>query len=182
MPASQWWIIAPVGGGTSGNSHALPNGSVVVQATTQAQITAYNNSFNSGDSSGTNFTYKGKQYNAVAGPFTSQATAQNEITTGSPTLQQVGLPPDVVAAGGAANAVSATVKTIKNPIAGIADFFQRLGEASLWERVGLFIAGGVLVYIGLKASFGETAAGQAVKHGAEKAKNAGIKAATVAAL
>jgi hypothetical protein len=71
---------------------------------------------------------------------------------------------------------------ITNPLADIADFFQRLGEASLWERVGLFIAGGVLVYIGLKAAFGETAAGGAVKDTASKVKSYAVKAGTVAAL
>lgn len=71
---------------------------------------------------------------------------------------------------------------ITNPLAGIADFFQRLGEASLWERVGLFAAGGVLAYIGLKSAFGTTAAGQTVKDTAHKAKNFAVKAGTVAAL
>lgn len=71
---------------------------------------------------------------------------------------------------------------ITNPLAGIADFFQRLGEASLWERVGLFAAGGVLAYIGLKSAFGTTAAGQTVKDTAQKVKSAAVKAGTVAAL
>jgi hypothetical protein len=71
---------------------------------------------------------------------------------------------------------------IKNPLAGIADFFQRLGEASTWERIGLFIGGGVLAYIGLKSAFGDTAAGRTVKDAATKAKSAAVKAGSVAAL
>ena len=71
---------------------------------------------------------------------------------------------------------------ITNPLAAIADFFQRLGEASLWERVGLFAAGGVLAYIGIKSAFGTTAAGQTVKDTAHKAKDFAVKAGTVAAL
>jgi hypothetical protein len=122
------------------------------------------------------------------GPFTSQAAAtaaakqQNITIGGTVQLGTSPLNPGPIKSVGIPGVGSVKVPNITNPLAGIADFFQRLGEASTWERIGLFIGGGVLVYIGLKASFGETAAGQAVKHGVEKTKNAGIKAATVAAL
>ena len=162
MPAAQWWIIAPVGGGTSGGSSALPNGSVAVSATTQAQITQYQNSFNSGDSSGTNFTYQGKQYNAVAGPFATQAQATNEIKTGAPTLQQVGEPLPVDIAGAASNAAK-TVSDPLNYLADVGDFFHRLTEAATWERVGEIAAGVILLYVGVKALTQGTQAGKAAK-------------------
>lgn len=169
MAAAQWWIIAPVGGGTSGGSSSLPNGSIAVAATTQAQITQYQNSFNSGDSTATNFTYQGKQYNAVAGPFATQAQAQNEISTGAPTLQQVGEPAAVDVAGAASNAAQ-TVSDPLNYLADVGDFFHRLTEAATWERVGELAVGAILLYIGIHALTQGTQAGKAAKktHGGLK--------------
>jgi hypothetical protein len=175
--AAQWWIIAPVGGGTSGGSSALPNGSVAVKATTAAQINQYQNSFNSGDSSGSNFTYQGKQYNAVAGPFATQAQAQNEIKTGAPTLQQVGEPAIVDVAGAASNAAK-TVSDPLNYLADVGDFFHRLTEKATWERVGELAVGALLVYIGVKALTQNTAAG----NGAKKSGGLVKKAVEIAAV
>src|ERR1700677_3162376 len=54
------------------------------------------------------------------------------------------------------------VGAIVHPLGDIANFFEKLGEASTWERVGLVLTGVVLVYIGLKASTQNTAVGKAV--------------------
>jgi hypothetical protein len=175
--AAQWWIIAPVGGGTSGGSSALPNGSVAVSATTQAQITSYQNSFNSGNSTATNFQYQGKAYNAVAGPFATQAQAQSEISTGAPTLQQVGEPAAVDVAGAASNAASAVSDPL-NYLADVGDFFHRLTEAATWERVGEIAAGIILLYVGMKALTQGTQAGTAAK----KSKGGIKKAIEIAAV
>lgn len=47
-------------------------------------------------------------------------------------------------------------------LAAIGDFFARLTEANTWVRVGEFLAGGVILYVGLKAI--TTPAGQKVSH------------------
>lgn len=35
----------------------------------------------------------------------------------------------------------------------IGDFFQRLSQKQTWVRVGEFVAGGILIYVGVKAFF-----------------------------
>ena len=57
----------------------------------------------------------------------------------------------------------------------IGDFFQRLTQPHTWVRVGEFVAGGILVYVGLKAFFPSvvnTATSTAKTYGKRAAKAA----------
>lgn len=70
-------------------------------------------------------------------------------------------------AGKAANVTGVTA---------IGDFFNRLTEENTWLRVGEVIAGLLLLYLGLKASMTNTAAGKAVQSTTNTAKKAGMVA------
>jgi hypothetical protein len=63
-------------------------------------------------------------------------------------------------------------------IAAIGDFFNRLTQAHTWIRVGEVIAGVLLAYIGLRAAFSGTAAGNVVKQNVDTAKRAAKTVAT----
>lgn len=87
---------------------------------------------------------------AFAGPFNLQSQAQQWITDngsqGFNPLNPLGQTP----------LAGSLVPKPSNPLTGlnaIGDFFQRLSQASTWIRVGEFAAGGILLYIGLKAFF-----------------------------
>jgi hypothetical protein len=65
-------------------------------------------------------------------------------------------------------------------IAAIGDFFQRLTQANTWIRVGEFAAGGMLLYVGLKALTSGTAVGNAASGAVKTGKKAVGLAAIVA--
>jgi hypothetical protein len=68
--------------------------------------------------------------------------------------------------------------SVGNPLTGvnaIGDFFTRLTEPHTWVRVGEFIAGGIILWVGLNALLRGTAAGQAI----QQTKSGVKKAATV---
>ena len=55
---------------------------------------------------------------------------------------------------------------VSNPLSGVAaigDFFNRLTQANTWVRVGEFVAGALLVYLGLSAAMRGTEAQQATQ-------------------
>jgi hypothetical protein len=43
------------------------------------------------------------------------------------------------------------VATAENPLVAVGDFFHRLTEASTWARVGEFVVGAMLIYVGIRA-------------------------------
>ena len=57
-------------------------------------------------------------------------------------------------------------------VAAIGDFFNRLTQTNTWIRVGEFVAGGLLLYLGLNAAMRGTAAGNAVQSATKTAKRA----------
>jgi hypothetical protein len=98
------------------------------------------------------------------------------------------------AAQGAENAVQ-SLTPISNPLdylEDIGNLFDKLSDPKLWLRVGEFIAGGLLLYVGLKSALPGAAAtttraakksagiGSAVKKVTEKVTPTGRAAATVA--
>lgn len=140
-----------------------------------------------------NITWSGATGNHVAGPFSGQGAiqlfgagfklypSQSAATSGTPqtidatqiqTLENVilqgpgigqgffGLLPDLKQAG---SDISGAVKAPLTGLAAIGDFFQRLTQPSTWIRVGEFVGGGLLLYIGGTALVRGTAAGNAAK-------------------
>jgi hypothetical protein len=89
--------------------------------------------------------------------FTTKTAAQNFISSES----------SVEGSGGAGLSITNPLSFLEP----IADFAYRLTEASTWLRVGEVIAGGMLVYLGLKSAFGNTAVGR----GARQVSSAGKK-------
>lgn len=57
----------------------------------------------------------------------------------------------------------------------IGNFFDKLGEGSTWVRVAEFVVGGLILYVGLKASLSQTAAGNTLGSAARKTKSAASK-------
>lgn len=84
--------------------------------------------------------------NAVAGPFTTQQQAV-QWQTGANT-----------AGNSPGSAIGGIGSSIANStgIGAIGDLAHRLTESSTWIRVGEFIAGGLLLYVGAKAFFPTT--------------------------
>lgn len=88
-----------------------------------------------------------------------------------------------VASGAAKGAeqASKSLSTITNPLDWLkypADFLHRLTEASTWIRVGEFIVGGMLIYVGIKAVV-SPGVSSAAKSGVQKSKGLGSGLATV---
>lgn len=81
--------------------------------------------------------------NGVLTWFSSRAAAQSYISSESSAAGSGTLPPI-------------------SGLAAIGDFFARLTEANTWIRVGEFLAGGIILYVGLKAIV--TPPGQKVSH------------------
>jgi hypothetical protein len=96
---------------------------------------------------------------SVTGPFASKAAAQAAVAAHHvtpPNTNTTGIHPG-------------------NPLTGlnaIGDFFQRLTQAVTWERVAEAVAGGLLIYVALKAMFPGVASAVAapVKGAADAAK------------
>jgi hypothetical protein len=80
---------------------------------------------------------------AKAGPFTTQAQAQAQADT-------------LNASGRAASVAASPGAVLGNPLNAIGDLAHRLTESQTWIRVGEFIAGGLLLYVGAKAFFPTT--------------------------
>lgn len=90
-------------------------------------------------------------------PGTDPFSAYNEVVTG---LEELGAVPAAIAGAasagvtGAANAAAAIPAAVSSlsPLTGLAaigDFFQRLTQASLWERVGEVVLGLILIAVGV---------------------------------
>jgi hypothetical protein len=84
--------------------------------------------------------------------------------------------------GAAAKGAENVVATLTNPLDWLkypADFFHRLTEASTWIRVGEFVVGGMLIYVGLKALLtpGQQSAIRSTKKAAGGIKGAVTKTA-----
>lgn len=99
----------------------------------------------------------------------------------------VGFPTQALAKAFANKGVAGTAKSaassLPNPLTGVnavGDFFNRLTEGNTWVRVGEVLAGVLLLYLGLNATFRDTAAGSAVKSTTNTAKK-GVKLAGLAA-
>ena len=84
-----------------------------------------------------------KPTGAVAGPFTTRALAQAEATHLSNT-SGLATPPNIAGA------------VAQGSIPGVSDIAHRLTEQSTWIRVGEFVAGIILLYVGGKAFFPQT--------------------------
>jgi hypothetical protein len=67
-----------------------------------------------------------------------------------------------------------------DPLQAIGDFFHRLTEEQTWIRVGEAVAGGVLLFIGVKALAQGTPASTAAKTVTRPAKKTAVKVAKVA--
>lgn len=88
---------------------------------------------------------RSRPVNTVAGPFPSQSAAQAWQTSANTAGNSPGS-----AIGGIVDAAGL------NPISGVSDLAHRLTESSTWIRVGEFIAGAILLYVGAKAFFPTT--------------------------
>lgn len=106
----------------------------------------------------------------LAGPFATQAQAQAWANGAGASnfgagKTNISAPTDTPVTSG--------IPGPGNPLTGvnaIGDFFQRLTQPSTWIRVGEFVAGGLLLYIGGSAALRGTAAGETVKRTAKVAK------------
>lgn len=125
----------------------------VVEATTTAQYNQY------------------KSY-GYPGPYSTQAAAQaaaNSINSNQNTNEKLNDPNGLVT-----NAASDLTG-----LSEIGSFFGALSQGKTWLRVGEFVAGGILLYIGLKTAFQNTAVGNVARTGTQTAKKAASKAASV---
>lgn len=96
------------------------------------------------------------------------------ITGAGGTLGQV----PQAAATGAENAIA----TITNPLDWLkypADFFYRLSQGSTWVRIGEFVVGAMLLYVGIKAVMTPGGVSEAAKSGVGGAKKTGSAAGKV---
>ncbi len=84
--------------------------------------------------------------NEVAGPFSTKAEAQAWQTSAN----TAGNSPGSVA-GGVGNSIANATG-----IGAIGDLAHKLTESQTWVRVGEFLAGGMLLYVGAKAFFPAT--------------------------
>lgn len=85
-------------------------------------------------------TVNGRTGYQRAGPFTSQADAEAYLKVGAQNTGTQIPGVDITPGGGLA---------VSNPVAGVSAFLAKLGQASLWLRVGEVALGIVLVAVGL---------------------------------
>lgn len=105
-----WWVIPE---GLTGQAFSLVTGRFTKYTTVQAAK---------------------KPANAVAGPFTTQATAQ----------------------AAASQMTSSAIPGPATPGAAVSDIGSLFANSAVWVRVGEFLAGLILLYVGLKAEFPTT--------------------------
>jgi hypothetical protein len=180
----RWWVgdnIGETGGqgtvfgnpstffiGKPNGYESLPSGDTTDDAQFAAAAKA-NAKYKNTPGSPSTISVENIQWFNIQGPFTTQAEADAAI----PGIQKANPAPGVL---GQIAANVPVVGSIVHPLGDIANFFEKLGEASTWERVGLVLAGVVLVYIGLKASMENTAVGKVAKDTKNKFKDAAIAA------
>jgi len=99
----------------------------------------------------------------IAGPYKTLASAEAAAAqvnaqggAGASLGSEIGVLP------GALNAGSQVGPSLPTGLAAIGDFFARLTEASTWERVGLGVAGVLLLGIGLASITGSSKAAESV--------------------
>ncbi len=96
---------------------------------------------------------------AVAGPYSTKAEAQGKADSLNHT----------------AASANPLTSPVTNPLTGIEDLAHRLTESFTWVRVGEFIAGSMLLYVGAKAFFPTTVnTVTGVAKGTVKAAKAGL--------
>jgi len=113
---------------------------------------------------GTALQVKAKYNGAVSGPYATRAAAEAAAHTTGGGFPGANIP------GNPAKALG-----ISNPLAGVAaigDFFNRLTQPNTWLRVGEFVAGGLLIYLGLSAAMRGTEAQTAAQGITKPAKKA----------
>lgn len=103
------------------------------------------------------------------GPY-DWPTAQAMVAGSKAGFGAVGLP--VLGPGGGLGLVKGASSDLGG-INAIGDFFNRLTEANTWLRVGEFVAGALLVYLGLSATMKGTEA-QSVTQGVTKPVKKGV--------
>lgn len=100
-----------------------------------------------------------KPTGAAAGPYSTQAEAQARANQ----------------LNGVAAKTNPLTSPVTNPLTGvnaIGDLAHRLTESSTWIRVGEFVAGGMLLFVGAKAFFPGTV--NTITNAAKTAGKAGV--------
>lgn len=121
------------------------------------------------------------QYPTYTVQQTFQAFLDHILGTGVATgVAAIGTALGAVPAGvqAAANAVPAISNPL-NYLKDIGNFFDKLTDPHVWLRIGEFIAGGLLLYVGLKSTMSGTAVGQAAAKTTGKTKSGLAKTAAV---
>jgi hypothetical protein len=171
--AEAWWVVCPP---SEQNSPTVPKDAIIIS--TQVGSPFYNTLLNTDHGT---VSVKGKQYVRYMGPFLTEQAAQSAvpgpITIGdwvgaaiAGAMAGAGNEPNPNTSVGTGFAAGSAVDSGLNLLGPIADFFHRLTEPQTWIRVGEFAIGGMLVYVGIKASTQGTAVGEAARTVTKPAK------------